>query len=298
MTKAVEPLSSHQLSARIEIILEMFVRTADEDYVTARWAMSNRMMSTFCWLSAHCLEKYFKAVLLMNGRSARTQGHDVVRLYNEVRDLAGELLSDRMPRPDWVEEKYWHDQTIEQFIERLAEFGNADNRYLVFGYMYFEQDLFFLDHMVRFTRRLLGRLDEPIIPDEPGLPTLREALRSPAYHPIHGGMLLEQLARDTNRNTEASRALLNRNFAFAPADYPHAGAVGGSGSSGSAIVREILEPMRSANREWALDGVEIADWLLSNIRLSRGAERQIRDAVKEARRRFETNDNSRPSMPD
>ncbi|WPZ33138.1 HEPN domain-containing protein [Thalassobaculum sp. OXR-137] len=286
MTDQADHRSLYQLAMRAQIIYDMFVRTADEDYVTARWAMSTRMMSTFFWLSAHCLEKYFKAVLLMNGHSARTQGHDIVRLYNEVNDLAGELLPESMQRPDWVEDEYWHDQTIEQFIERLAEFGHSDNRYLVFGYIYFEQDLFFLDHMVLCIRRLIGRLDEPINPDESDLPTLREALRSPAYHPIHGARLLEELTQRPDTNAEASRALLNRNFSLAPADYPHAGAVGGSGSSSSAIVRQILEPMRSPNREWALDGVDTADWLLTNVRLSRGVERQIREAVEEARRRL------------
>ncbi|WP_024342605.1 hypothetical protein [Bradyrhizobium japonicum] len=43
---------------------ELFVRTADENYVTARWCANNRLNTDFLWLAVHALEKYLKAVLV------------------------------------------------------------------------------------------------------------------------------------------------------------------------------------------------------------------------------------------
>ncbi|TIT06089.1 MAG: hypothetical protein E5W74_30460 [Mesorhizobium sp.] len=49
------------------IINEMFVHTADENYIVARWCHDNQLMRDFFWNSVHALEKYMKAVLLFNG---------------------------------------------------------------------------------------------------------------------------------------------------------------------------------------------------------------------------------------
>lgn len=46
---------------------ELFVRTADEN---ARCA-NNRLNTDFLWLAVHALEKYLKAVLLVNGHDTR-----------------------------------------------------------------------------------------------------------------------------------------------------------------------------------------------------------------------------------
>lgn len=50
------------------IINELFIATADDNYVLARWQHLN---VDFFWLAVHALEKYLKAVLLLNGKSAK-----------------------------------------------------------------------------------------------------------------------------------------------------------------------------------------------------------------------------------
>jgi HEPN domain-containing protein len=50
---------------------ELFVRTADENYITARWCANNQLNTDFLWLAVHALEKYLKAVLLVNGHDTR-----------------------------------------------------------------------------------------------------------------------------------------------------------------------------------------------------------------------------------
>lgn len=74
-------------ASKHNIVLELFARTADENYITARWCAINQLNTDFLWLSVHALEKYLKAVLLLNGGSSRrsasdqkTYSHDIVRL--------------------------------------------------------------------------------------------------------------------------------------------------------------------------------------------------------------------------
>ena len=73
---------------------ELFIRTADENYIAARWCAINRLHTDFAWLAVHALEKYLKAVLLYNGMSTKTQGHDIVRLYGEAKLFVGQWLDE------------------------------------------------------------------------------------------------------------------------------------------------------------------------------------------------------------
>jgi HEPN domain-containing protein len=64
------------------VVTEMFVDTADQNYLIARWAYHRGLFIDFFWNSVHALEKFFKASLLLNGKSAIGFGHDLTRLYH------------------------------------------------------------------------------------------------------------------------------------------------------------------------------------------------------------------------
>jgi hypothetical protein len=49
----------------------LYIKTADENYVIARWCCSYNLDTDFFWLAAHSLEKYIKAALLLNEQSAK-----------------------------------------------------------------------------------------------------------------------------------------------------------------------------------------------------------------------------------
>lgn len=68
-----------------EIARQMFVATADQNYILARTAYFNELDVDFFWLSAHALEKYLKAILLLNGRSAKNYGHNIIDLYEDAK---------------------------------------------------------------------------------------------------------------------------------------------------------------------------------------------------------------------
>lgn len=203
------------------IIQDIFVRTADENYITARWCSANTLYTDFLWLALHATENYLKAALLMNGKSVKKFSDDIDNLYGETKKLAGALLPDRLPRPDRLDISFWIDRTTNDFIVHLMKFGNADNRYLIYGYNTLSQDLHMLDQLVWAIRRLIIPLDERVGPDWPDggqLPTYREILtKQPDFQFGLGVLPLEQQIR-TSENTPLRQAALNLNFSFAPSD--------------------------------------------------------------------------------
>ena len=49
-------------AAKHSIIKELFIATADDNYINARWCFHENLNVDFFWLAVHCLEKYLKAV--------------------------------------------------------------------------------------------------------------------------------------------------------------------------------------------------------------------------------------------
>jgi HEPN domain-containing protein len=114
-------------SNKHSIVTELFVVTADDNYVAARWCYQQGLNVDFFWLAVHCLEKYMKAVLLLNGRPARSYGHDIAALFADVRPLAPELIPVDLTKPPLYQLEHWYAETTEAFIARLYRDGQADN---------------------------------------------------------------------------------------------------------------------------------------------------------------------------
>lgn len=278
-------------ASKNNLVHELFVRTADENYITARWCAVSRLNTDFLWLAVHALEKYLKAVLLVNGRSAKRYGHDIVRLYEDVRVMAGPLLPDRLTQPTDLDIDHWLERTPQQFIEHLLRNGNADNRYLIYGYVTRSQDLHMLDQMVFHVRRLICPLDQRVFPrrdrDAPTV-THRELL---TRQPEHSGRLFMPLDEliSAKEDSPLRAAALNLNMAFAPEDFPHTPIRSGSSARNPVIMRRILDPLESKDPRWAAEGVEIARWFLANVQVPKGkpgdpgVTEQIEAAIEAAR---------------
>src|ERR1700687_1899526 len=90
------------------IIDELFIKTADDNYVTARWCFHQNLNVDFFWLAVHCVEKYLKASLLLNGENVKKQSHDIVMMFPAVRALAPELLPTTLTKPDKnMPDQFW-----------------------------------------------------------------------------------------------------------------------------------------------------------------------------------------------
>ncbi len=285
-------------ASKHSLVCELFVRTVDENYVTARWCAINHFNTDFLWLSVHALEKYLKAVLLLNGKSSKnsqTDGnrysHDIVRLYADVKILAGQLLPSNLVKPSNLDDRFWTDQTPEQFIEHLLENGNANNRYLTYGYIAPSEDIHMLDTMVFKIRRLICDLDECAFPNEQPdqlALTNRDLL---IKHPKYPGDLLLPLDKLVSAKEQSPTrfAALNLNFEFAPSDYAHESIQAGISFSNPAIIRRILDPLESDDSQWAKEGVELANWFLANVQVPKGTSsdpgvsKQIQAAIDAAK---------------
>jgi HEPN domain-containing protein len=107
------------------IINELFVETADDNYALARWCFHQHLNVDFYWLALHALEKYLKAILLLNGKSAKSYSHDIVKLYTHVTPLAPELFPSMLVKPeDVMPDQYSHIEKVADFIARLYRDGH------------------------------------------------------------------------------------------------------------------------------------------------------------------------------
>ncbi|MBL8882399.1 MAG: hypothetical protein JNL45_05020 [Hyphomicrobium sp.] len=161
---------------KLTIVRDLFIATADENYITARWCYQQSLNIDFIWLAVHALEKYMKAALLLNGRSttdyklgsgkSRSFGHDLEALYAELGIVAAKLLPARFARPDVIDVGAWIDETIAEYMARLHAKGNADNRYMVFGYAFLPDQLAKLDQAVVDQRSLGIEKGKTFAPDD------------------------------------------------------------------------------------------------------------------------------------
>lgn len=284
-------------ASKTSLVRELFVRTADENYITARWCAVNGLRTDFFWLAVHALEKYLKAVLLENGHSGKSDssgkmyGHEIDRLYADVKAIAGSLLPDRLKKPANLDVCHWSERSADEFVEHLLQNGNADNRYLIYGYVMRSQDLHMLDQIVFAVRRLICPLDEPIVSaDGKQMPTHRKALTD---NPQYYGRLFMPLDNliASEEDIPNRRTALNENHAFAPEGFQHTPLPEGSSALNPVILRRIIDPLESDDPSQAAEGIDVANWFLANVKVPKGkpndpgVEEQIKDAIAAARKK-------------
>src|SRR4051794_9886745 len=90
---------------QVDIVRQMFINTADDNYVSARVAYFEDRDWDFWWLTLHAIEKYLKAILLLNDRSAKAFGHQLAPLLAAVHSLDARLTPPPFQRPDWLGER-------------------------------------------------------------------------------------------------------------------------------------------------------------------------------------------------
>ena len=284
----IEPIHAEQG----RIVREIFVDTADDNYITARWCFVEGLNVDYFWLAVHSLEKYMKGVLLLNGRSGkryrdevgrwRSFGHDIVVLYEQVKSFAADFLPSSLERPRDLEIDYWRDETPEAFFGRLYRHGNADNRYQIFGFVQHREDLFKLDRMVFALRRLCVPLDAYYLGKQrPGTTNLshRDVLaKQPDWWTVSSACKLEKTAAG-KRGERLRRVLLNLNLLFATVDFPHGGLRSRTSAHNPVLGRSILVPLEQAqDSDAAARAVEVCDWVIENIQLPPDVAAQLSQA--------------------
>ncbi|KQY99994.1 hypothetical protein ASD45_03655 [Pseudolabrys sp. Root1462] len=261
-------LNDDQFAEKHSIVNELFINTADDNYIAARWCFHENLNVDFFWLAVHCLEKYLKAALLLNGHSSRSYRHDIIRLYEAVKPLAPELLPKTLVKPSDMPINVWRQETVEQFVRRLYRDGQADNRYQLYGYSRQAEDLWKLDQLVFSVRRLCQPLelhffDEKIV----GLPDETRRQRMSKDHPC--SWVLRARLEETiegKRGTSLQHAALNWNRPFAPENYKHTEMEYRSSVQNPVLVRRIYDPLAGGAENLA-DADRLWDWVKSSIQL-------------------------------
>jgi hypothetical protein len=261
---------------KYSIVKELFIATADDNYITARWCFHENLNVDFFWLAVHSLEKYLKAVLLLNGQSSKSHQHEIVELFKQVKTFASDLLPTTLVRPEDMPADMWHEEPIETFIERLYLDGQANNRYQLFGYDRRPGDLWKLDQVVFAVRRLCRPLDTSIFPQENTLTYRETLLNNPKRWSLQSK--LEQTF-EGKRGKALLHALLNRNFPFAPEGYEHSPVMTYNFASQNPVLGlRLYEPLELGQEhfaaadelwQWVKDNIFIPKWLITDIEKER-----------------------------
>ena len=272
MAKDFDPLHALKHS----IVNTMFIVTADDNYVLARWAFLNDLNVDFLWLAVHCLEKYLKAALLLNGRTAKPYKHDITELYVEARSLAPELLPIDLIQPSGLEFDYWHKETVDEFVGRLYRDGQADNRYQLYGYVRRADDLFKLDQLVFAVRPMCQPLEVHFLgksrPDVPDTSRRDWMQKNPnAFTNLNSR--LEEIMSGKG-GVDLTHAALNCNFPFARSGFAHTPIGYVTASQNPVLFRRIYEPLKHGPQHFA-ETDQLWEWVQDNIYMPKKVIKEI-----------------------
>jgi hypothetical protein len=256
------------------IIDELYIQTADHNYVVARWCFFNGLDVDFFWLAAHWLEKYLKAALLLNELPAKKYVHDIEKLFADVRPLAPELLPTMLKVPENLPPALFSlgDEEVEKFIKRLYFYGQPDNRYLFIGYIRRGSDLVKLDQLIFSVRRLCQPLEAHFLGErfknKTGVPkqSIRErmVIDNATSRNLHSN--LEKVIAG-ERGKPLRRVLLNWNFSFAPRGYKHGRMPYGHRVVNPVLVRQFLDPLDAGKPHRDKHADDLWVWANQNLHL-------------------------------
>ncbi|UFN47861.1 hypothetical protein LPC08_17840 [Roseomonas sp. OT10] len=265
----------------------MFVYTADENYLLARLAFINRLPLDFLWLSLHAIEKYYKAILLFNGRSTKKFGHDLVKLRETLRSIDHRILLEKFDAPpknfnSW-NSKYEH---VDTYIKQLSSYGSAGNRYMMYGYHVYIDDLIRVDQMVCSARRWCLPLTENLSGKDPFSGECVETIldngsfleANPGYRPPLGGPL-ERIIGGL-RGPEAKSALLFGNTVLKENAYVELRMIWWLSSSDPPLadVFDLLENPLGGGEDKEEARLDL-EWFLDNVKTSLNEEKFIREFI-------------------
>lgn len=262
----------------------LFIRSADQDYLNARWAYSNGMFQNFYWAAAQSFEKYARAFLLYNEQSAIIGNHKLRILYQKLEAVRPSLsnLQIEVPSTTAMGQENWIGKNLAYFVDVLDTFGSSDSRYA-------------LEDVV---------IDGPIIHWLDGLTaSLRGAIRSQNFladdtlqlskkdvHPfdyiapdlpwmINYNLPLERLYMnqyEVGQSEELRFVFRNMNFAFFEERTVSEQTFGGFVAVGSQLRNQLLRWRKidkSQENRMIID--DLSKWVMENIRISRKLKSEV-----------------------
>jgi len=205
------------------LVKRIYIDTADEDYIVARWLFLNGLHRYFFWSASQALEKYLKAALLLNGRKISTTNHKLISMFLTLKSFAVGLIPVVLDPPSEVKwfadnESLWGDRTIEVFLAHIEKEGNANNRYNYVGVRSEFGDLYKFDQVVFALRNMAVRLEE-VVDYGNVKKTYREIIREfPGQQLFAFG---DGIANVDKLPRALYEAFCENNFVFSPKGFEH-----------------------------------------------------------------------------
>ena len=272
-----------------DVVTHLFIDPADQDYILARMSYYGKMINSFFWSGGQAIEKYLKASLLLNGKSAKDYkhnkdyGHNLVELFEAVNEYASDLFPKRLTKPPQIKKTLWHtEETPVGFLERIAPYTDANSRYNMFGKNLNPEDLLHLDQFIFAARRVAFRLDAGVSR------TVYENLaRDPQYQP-RTGQFLDTITKDSNH--ALYDLVLNYNFPFAPEGYEHkqnkqiqikfySSSLDTNPVLGMHIFSFLKRPKSSLDPDLCTKKADLADWVVKNITLPKDIKHNLCNVI-------------------
>ena len=186
-----------------DFAIRCFRDVADHDYVIARIAYNTTLFQQFHWSSLQAIEKYLKAILLLNRIEARDINHDLEKALNYTRKLPFPMLLS---------------ESSKKFIQHIDAFGRF--RYLESSFYIHGPKLVELDKTVWEIRRYCKMLDYEIrlsSGEQFNMMAIelerisRSEVENPQKFRLSGGTLEEIIEK---KNQPARKALIWQNAFF------------------------------------------------------------------------------------
>ena len=138
----------------VQVIYDSFIIPADEDYLTARLLAQNGLPRAFYWAASQAIEKYLKAILLLEGQPVKKfKGHSIKPLFDEASKFCVhlkniELTFDENIKIDGEVRELVEPISLDSFLSEIEQFGSAHNRYNAYGVKFKTWNLFALDKLM------------------------------------------------------------------------------------------------------------------------------------------------------
>jgi len=130
-----------------DFINRSFRDIADRDYVCARLCHRYGLYTQFYWAALQAIEKYLKAILLYNRRSAKKIGHNITKAYDRILDIND--IKFKFPN-------------MRKYLKHIEEQGQ--NRYFEYPSYVYGRELLYLDKTVWHIRQYCFYIRQ-VVPD-------------------------------------------------------------------------------------------------------------------------------------
>lgn len=279
---------------------QFYIAPADDNYLLARWMFINRFIPECFWQASQALEKYLKAIILLNDMDTKRFKHDLSALYHAHLSICGSVAVASFIKPVALDSSLWRDEKVSEFIKWISIKGDPQSRYGLVSWWRNSDDIVKVDQLAGQLRRLTIGMGWQVGQDFPTRPedlsfigqSYQVALeRDKSFYPR--GKMSNLDLRLIPVGNSRSDLLHSWNFEFPrndvdlerPAPRSVAPIIGPAENSYLNLFRENLTRKSMVNGNEALEPIsrvlaEGMQWLLDRITLSRGDRKTFDDLLK------------------